>query len=148
MDRFEDLAVGDTEAFGEYEVTAAEVTEFAERYDPQPFHTDPETAAETPFGGLVASGWHTTAMTMRMLVENRLGTVATRGAVGVDDLRWHRPVRPGQTLTVETEVTDKRDWDADTGLVDIAVTTLADGQRAMTMVGLVLVERRSPPNDG
>lgn len=142
MDYFEDLTVGDTDAFGSYEVTAAEITSFAERYDPQPFHTDPEAAAETPFGGLVASGWHTGAMTMRLLVEHRLSSIATRGAVGVDDLRWRRPVRPGQTLTVETEIVRKRDWDDETGLVDDRVTTLADDEPAMTMVGLVLVERR------
>jgi acyl dehydratase len=143
MDRFEDLTVGDTDAFGTYEVTGEEIREFAERYDPQPFHTDPDAAAETPFGGLVASGWHTAAMTMRLLVDNRLSTIATRGAVGVDDLRWHQPVRPDQTLTVETEIVDKRDWDDDTGLVDVAVTTLADDEPVMTMVGLVLVDRRS-----
>ena len=148
MDRFEGLTVGDADSFGEYDVTAEEITEFAEQYDPQPFHTDPEAASETPFGGLVASGWHTAAMTMRVLVENRLETVATRGAVGVDELRWHSPVRPGQTLTVETEVAGKRDWDESTGLVELAVTTLADDEPAMTMVGLVLVERSAENDPG
>jgi acyl dehydratase len=145
MDRFEDLAVGDRDTFGRYEVTAEEMTRFAEQYDPQPVHTDPEAAAETPFGGLVASGWQTAAMTMRLLVENVLDGVATRAAIGVDDLRWHRPVRPGQTLTVETEITEKRDWDDDRGLIDLTTTTEADDERAMTMVGLVLVERRTDP---
>jgi acyl dehydratase len=143
MDYFEDLAVGDTDSFGSYEVTEAEVVEFAERYDPQPFHTDPEAAAASPFGGLVASGWHTAAMTMRMLVEGALSEMATRGAAGVDELRWRQPVRPGQTLSVEVEVAGKRDWDDETGLAEVAITTLADGDTALTMTGLVLVSRRS-----
>jgi len=144
MDYFEDLTVGETDAFGAYEVTAEEVTAFAEQYDPQPFHTDPDAAADSPFGGLVASGWHTAAMTMRMLVEDALSGMATRGAAGVDGLRWRRPVRPGQTLSVETEIAGKRDWDETTGLVEVGVTTLADDDPAMSMVGLVLVERESP----
>jgi len=141
--QFEDISVGETDSFGGYEVTAEEVVEFAERYDPQPFHTDPEAAAETPFGGLVASGWHTAGMTMRLLVDNLLSGVATRGALGVDELRWRSPVRPGQTLTVETEVVGTEDWDEDAGKIDVAITTRADGDIALSMVGLVLVDRRN-----
>jgi acyl dehydratase len=140
--QFEDISVGETDSFGGYEVTSEEVVEFAERYDPQPFHTDPEAAAETPFGGLVASGWHTAAMTMRLLVDNVLSGIATRGALGVDELRWRSPVRPGQTLTVETEIVETEDWDEDAGKVDVAITTRADGDVALSMVGLVLVDRR------
>ncbi len=143
MRQFEDISVGETDSFGRYEVTAEEVVDFAERYDPQPFHTDPEAAAETSFGGLVASGWHTAAMTMRLLVENLLSEVATRGALGVDDLRWRVPVRPGQTLTVETEVLAKDDWDDGVGKLAVEVTTLADDDVALSMVGLVLVDRRT-----
>jgi acyl dehydratase len=143
MRQFEDISVGETGSFGSYEVTAEEVVDFAERYDPQPFHTDPEAAAETSFGGLVASGWHTAAMTMRLLVENLLSEVATRGALGVDDLRWRVPVRPGQTLTVETEVLAKDDWDDGVGKLAVEVTTLADDDVALSMVGLVLVDRRT-----
>ena len=134
--------MGETDSFGGYEVTAEEVVEFAERYDPQPFHTDPEAAAETPFGGLVASGWHTAGMTMRLLVDNLLSEVAARGALGVDELRWRSPVRPGQTLTVETEVVGTEDWDEDAGKIDVAITTRADGDVALSMVALVLVDRR------
>ena len=142
MRQFEDISVGETDSFGSYEVTAEEIVEFAEQYDPQPFHMDPEVAAETPFGGLVASGWHTAAMTMRLVVTNVLTDIATRGALGVDDLRWRSPVRPGQTLTVETEVLATDDWDESTGKVAVEITTLADGDVALSMVGLVLVERR------
>jgi len=139
MDYFEELTVGGTDAFGAREVTAEEIVAFAERYDPQPFHTDPDAAS--PFGGLVASGWHTAAMTMRLLVDNALTETATRGAVGVNELRWRRPVRPGETLTVEVTVEDKRDWDEETGLAALRVETYADGEEAQSMVGLVLVAR-------
>ncbi|MFC7139443.1 MaoC family dehydratase [Halosimplex aquaticum] len=142
MQYFEDLSVGETADFGSYQVTDEEITTFAEQYDPQPFHTDPEAAADTPFGGLVASGWHTAAMTMRLLVDNHLADGATRGALGVDDLRWRRPVRPGDELVVRTEIVEKEDWDDDSGLVSVAITTEADGEEALSMVGLVLYERR------
>lgn len=134
--------MGETDSFGSYEVTAEEIVAFAEQYDPQPFHTDPDAAAETPFGGLVASGWHTAAMTMRLLVDGPLSELATRGALGVDELRWRSPVRPGQTLTVETEVVAKEGWDEDTGKIDVAGTTSAEDEVALSMVGLVLVDRR------
>jgi len=140
--QFEDISVGETDSFGSYEVTAEEIVAFAEQYDPQPFHTDPDAAAETPFGGLVASGWHTAAMTMRLLVDGPLSELATRGALGVDELRWRSPVRPGQTLTVETEVVAKEGWDEDTGKIDVAGTTSAEDEVALSMVGLVLVDRR------
>ena len=144
MDYFEDLTVGETAEFGTYEVTADEMTSFAEQYDPQPFHTDPEAAAETPFGGLVASGWHTASMTMRLLVDNYLSEGAARGALGVDDLRWRRPVRPGDELTVRTEIVDKEDWDDENGLVSVEITTEVDGEAVLSMVGLVLYECRGP----
>jgi acyl dehydratase len=145
MEYFEDLTVGDTGEYGSYEVTAAEVTDFAERYDPQPFHTDPEAAADSPFGGLVASGWHTAAMTMRLLVDGFLADGATRGALGVDELRWRRPVRPDDELAVTTEIVDKEGWDDESGVVSVRITTEADGERALSMVALVLYERRTSP---
>jgi acyl dehydratase len=142
MEYFEDLRVGDTGEHGSYEVTAAEITEFAEQYDPQPFHTDPEAAADSPFGGLVASGWHTAAVTMRLLVDGHLSDGATRGALGVDELRWRRPVRPGDELTVRTEIVDRDGWDDESGVVSVRVTTETDGEEVLSMVGLVLYERR------
>jgi acyl dehydratase len=104
---FEDLAVGQTASFGAYRVTREEVLEFARKYDPQPFHLSDEAAAETHFGRLAASGWHTCAMTMAMLVEN-LAThqQAGLGSPGVDELRWLKPVYPGDTLRVESEIVD------------------------------------------
>ena len=105
---FEDLEAGSTASFGRYEVTRDEVVDFASKYDPQPFHLSDEAAAKTYFGRLSASGWHTSAMMMRMLVDN-MSTVqqAGLGSPGLDELRWLKPVYPGDTLRVETEVIDK-----------------------------------------
>jgi acyl dehydratase len=109
MDHFEDIEVGRTARFGRYEVTREEVVEFAARYDPQPFHLDDDAAAATHFGRLSASGWHTCAMTMAMLVENmKSRSQAGLGSPGVDNLRWLKPVYPGDTLRVETTVKEKR----------------------------------------
>lgn len=107
MKYFEDIAVGDQREFGEFTVTKDEITEFAAKYDPQPFHLDAEAAEESMFGGLVASGWQTAAICMRLTVDN-VTDVATLGGLGVDSLRWHTPLRPGDTLHVRTEVLDKR----------------------------------------
>lgn len=106
---FEDLEAGTTASFGRYEVTREEVIEFASKYDPQPFHLSDEAAAQTHFGRLSASGWHTCAMVMRMLVENiKARRNAGLGSPGVDELRWHKPVFPGDVLRVESEILDKR----------------------------------------
>jgi len=139
---FEDLSVGDTETFGSYTVTREEIVDFAEQYDPQPFHVDPEAAEQSPFGGLVASGWHTASMTMRMLVTGLLQEADTRGALGVDELRWLAPVQPGDTLTARTEVVGKEPWDEAHGKVDVRIETLVDGDVVCSMVGLVLFGRR------
>ena len=106
---YEDLAIGTTRNFGAYEVTREEVMEFASKYDPQPFHLDDEAAAQTHFGRLSASGWHTCSMTMRMMVGNMMNEKsAGLGSPGVDQLRWKKPVYPGDTLRCETEVIEKR----------------------------------------
>lgn len=106
---FEDIEVGRTASFGHYEVTREEVMAFAAKYDPQPFHLDDAAAAQTHFGRLSASGWHTCAMTMSMLVENlKENRQAGLGSPGVDELRWKKPVYPGDTLRVETTVLEKR----------------------------------------
>ena len=109
MQFYEDLAIGQKQAFGRYEVTREEVIEFASKYDPQPFHLDDEAAAATHFGRLSASGWHTCAMTMAMLVENlKANRQAGLGAPGIDQLRWKKPVFPGDTLRCESVVIEKR----------------------------------------
>jgi len=109
MQYFEDIEVGRTARFGRYAVTREEVIAFAERYDPQPFHLSDEAAAATHFGRLAASGWHTCAMTMAMIVDNlKVHQQAGLGSPGVDELRWLKPVYPGDVLRCETEVLDKR----------------------------------------
>jgi acyl dehydratase len=106
---FEDIVPGTKSAFGRYKVTREEVIEFATKYDPQPFHLSDEEAAKTHFGRVAASGWHTTAMMMRMLVDNMSAIQqAGLGSPGLDELRWLKPVYPGDILRVETEVLDKR----------------------------------------
>lgn len=109
MKYLEDMVVGTKAAFGRYEVTREEVVDFAAKYDPQPFHLDDEAAAKTHFGRLSASGWHTCAMTMRMLVENLKGEKhAGLGSPGLDGLRWLKPVYPGDTLRCESELKEVR----------------------------------------
>lgn len=106
---YEDLEVGAKSSFGRYDVTREEVLDFARKYDPQPFHLDDEAAAKTHFGRVSASGWHTCAMTMAMMVENMKNSrQAGLGSPGVDQLMWKKPVYPGDTLRVESEVISKR----------------------------------------
>lgn len=109
MQHFEDVNTGDAKQFGSYAVTREEVIAFAQKYDPQPFHLDDAAAAATHFGRLSASGWHTASMVMSMLVANmKAHPSAGLGSPGVDELRWLKPVYPGDTLRVETEVITKR----------------------------------------
>lgn len=106
---FEDIEPGAVQRFGSYAVNREEVIDFASKYDPQPFHLSDEAAAQTHFGRLSASGWHTCAMTMAMLVENlKERQQAGLGSPGLDEIRWLKPVYPGDTLSVETEIVDKK----------------------------------------
>ena len=101
---FDDFEVGMKWSFGNYEVTKEEVVEFATKYDPQYFHIDEEAAKESLFGGLAASGWHTGAMAMSMIVANMVDSTSGLGSPGIDELRWLKPVKPGDTLRMEVEV--------------------------------------------
>lgn len=101
---FEDYIPGAVCVYGAIAISEAEIVEFARRYDPQPIHTDPDAAARGPFGGLIASGWHTIALVMRVLVERYLSHVAAIVSPGIDDLRWTLPVRPGDVLSVRVTV--------------------------------------------
>jgi acyl dehydratase len=106
MRYFEDFQVGDVRELGPVTVSEEEIVEFAQRFDPQPFHVDPEAAKASPFGGLIASGWHTTALFMGMFVRAILLDSASLGSPGVDEIRWTAPVRPGDTLTGRSTITD------------------------------------------
>ncbi|WP_445193748.1 MaoC family dehydratase [Sphingomonas sp. Tas61C01] len=109
MQYFEDIEVGATAGFGAYPVTREEVIAFAEKFDPQPFHLSDGAAAQTHFGRLSASGWHTAAMTMSMVVENlKANRQAGLGSPGIDELKWLKPVYPGDTLRCQTEILEKR----------------------------------------
>jgi acyl dehydratase len=101
---FEDFKVGERNRLGSASVTRDEIVAFARQFDPQPFHLDEEAAKRSLFGGLIASGWHTASLCMRLMVEGIMSRSASLGSPGVDELRWHRPVRPGDTLTLTAEV--------------------------------------------
>jgi acyl dehydratase len=101
---FEDLAPGTVLEFGGVEMTEEEIVGFARRYDPQPFHVDAEAGKASIFGGLCASGWHTTAVMMRMWVDNYLSPEGSLGSPGIDELRWRKPVFPGDRLRCRIEI--------------------------------------------
>jgi acyl dehydratase len=107
MRYFEDFRTGDIHELGTVTVREEEVLDFGRRFDPQPFHTDPKLAADSPFGGLVASGWHTASLFMRRYVDGLLAYSACTGSPGIDEIRFHRPVRPGDVLTARLEVLGK-----------------------------------------
>ena len=108
MQYFEDIQVGSRTRFGRYEVTREEVLAFAKKFDPQPFHLSDEEAAKTHFGRIAASGWHTCAMSMAMIVENLTANQqAGLGGIGIDSLRWWKPVYPGDVLNCEIEILEK-----------------------------------------
>jgi len=104
----EDFTVGQVREFGRYLVTAAEIVDFAKRYDPQPFHTDPEAAKKSFYGGLIASGWMTCAMAMRMVCDDYVLKSASLGSPGVDQIRWKQPVRPDDVLRMRLTVLEVR----------------------------------------
>ncbi len=143
---FEDVNVGDKKEFGHYEVTKKEVIEFASKYDPQPFHLDEEAAKSSVFGALCASGWHTSAMTMAMLVKDFTKSgFAGMGSPGLDFVNWHQPVKVGETLSVMTEVVEKRESKSrpNLGFMKSKTTTLNEkGEAVMTMQANVMVLKR------
>lgn len=106
MKYLEDFAVGQVIEFPPRTVSEDEIIAFARDYDPQPFHLDKEAARQSLFGGLCASGWHTAGMMMRLMVDNMIGKYASMGSPGVDQLRWVKPVFPGDTLHLRGEVID------------------------------------------
>ena len=103
---FNDFKAGMVEELGGRKVTREEIVAFAREFDPQPFHLDDEAARRTPFGGLIASGWHTAAIVQRLVVDGFVNASASLGSPGVDELRWLKPVRPGDELAVRFEVTE------------------------------------------
>ncbi|SRR5438093_317322 len=142
---FEDLKAGDRFKSGTYKVTEEQIVSFAREFDPQPFHLDPAVARQTMFKGLIASGWHTAAITMRLFVQT-LNFAEGAIGLGVDELRWPNAVRPGDVLQVETEIVDLRESRSKPshGIVRIRnVTTNQRGEVVQTMFASALVLRRS-----
>src|SRR5580704_12195462 len=142
---FEDVSVGDRFPAGSVEVIEAEILEFARAYDPQPMHLDAAVAAKSRFKGIIASGWHTAAMVMRRVALARpLGDTEVLG-MGVENLRWHLPVRPGDTLHVEMEVVSVAPSESNPryGIVKFLITTRNQrGETVMTHSPICWVPRR------
>ncbi|USZ73635.1 MaoC/PaaZ C-terminal domain-containing protein [Natronosalvus halobius] len=141
---FEDFEVGQSYSIGPRTVTQTEIVEFASQYDPQSFHVDEDAAEDSIFGDLIASGWHTASVTMRLLVDGLFKDVVVVGAVGVDELRWRKPVYGGDELSITTTVTETDDWDDDKGLVTFDLkATNQDDETVMTRTDHVLIDRAS-----
>ena len=141
----EDFAVGQTFGSGRLRVEAGRIKSFAAEFDPQPFHLDEARARDTVFRGLAASGWHTAALTMRLLVESEFRPAGGIVGAGFDEFRWPRPVRPGDELHVESEVLEVRPSKSrpDQGLVRVRTTTLnQNGEAVQVQVGNLIVPRR------
>jgi acyl dehydratase len=136
---FQDYVPGTRSEYGPIAVEEAEVLDFARRFDPQPFHVDAEAAAAGPFGGLIASGWHSCALMMRLLAQEYLSPASSLGSPGIDELRWLLPVRPGDLLTLRTTVQDARlsRSKPDRGLVTTRVEMV--NQRGDVALGLVAI---------
>jgi acyl dehydratase len=143
---FEDLEIGAESYFGSYEVTREEVLEFARKYDPQPFHLSDEEAAKTHFGRIAASGWHTCAMTMGVIARSVVDDEqAGLGSPGIDELRWRKPVYPGDTLHVRGKIVDKTPSRSKPGIGSFRsemTVTNQDEIPVMTFTSIVLIRRR------
>jgi acyl dehydratase len=144
----EDLAIGQVYRSERLSVDADRIKAFAAEFDPQPFHLDDEAARHSIFGALAASGWHTAALTMRLLVESEFRPAGGVIGAGVDELRWPRPVRPGDTLQVEGEVIEVRPSKSKPrqGVVRTKVTTTnQDGEVVQVFIANLIVPRRPAP---
>ena len=141
----EDFAVGQSFASGRLRISVEEIKAFAAAFDPQPFHLDEEAARDTIFKGLAASGWHTSALTIRLLVEGELKPAGGVIGAGFDEFRWPRPVRPGDELHIEAEVLEVRASKSrpSQGLIKVRITTLNQNNEAVQMqIGNLIVPRR------
>jgi acyl dehydratase len=142
---FEDYIAGDVHRFGQIAVEEEEVISFAKRFDPQSFHTDVDAARQGPFGGLIASGWHTAGLMMRLLTDHFLSSVASLGSPGIDELRWLKPVRPGDVLSLQVTIREATPSKSkpDRGMVRTFIEVINQTDAVvMTLVAMVLVTRR------
>jgi len=142
---WEDFSVGQIEEFGNHTVSEDEIIEFATAFDPQSFHIDPDAAKDHFFGGLIASGWHTGSMLMRMIVKEQLANSSSMGSPGLDELRWITPVRPGETLKARSEVLEVHSHKTrdDRGFVKFRHTILnQDSDVKMTVISTTIFGRK------
>jgi acyl dehydratase len=144
---FEDFEPGRMYELGSHTVTEEEIIDFARAWDPQPFHVDPEAAASSPFGGLIASGWHTGSLWMRLYVTSMLGSAAAMGSPGIEELRWLAPVRPGDTLSARLVVLETTPSERHPGrgtLRSRGEMVNQDGVTVMSMLSRGHFARREP----
>jgi acyl dehydratase len=146
---FEDYIAGSVYEFGSITVTEEEIIDFAKKYDPQPFHIDHEAAKNSYFGGLISSGWLTTGLMMRLLVDNYVSGVASLGSPGVKELKWLKPVRPGDELSIRVTILEARRsrTKPERGMVDISVEVLTQKREVvMTMQSVGMIRCRENDN--
>jgi acyl dehydratase len=144
---WEDFKVGERIAVGTVGVDRDEIIEFASRYDPQPFHVDEEAAKKSIYGGLIASGWHSCALIMRLICDSYMLEAASLGSPGVENVRWPKPVRPGDTLTAYRTTEESRESRSrpEAGIVKtLWEVENQNGELVMTMSGINLFLRRNP----
>ena len=142
---WEDFKVGETVEMGLHTFTEAEIIEFATQFDPQPFHTDPVAAKASAFGGLIASGWHTCAVCMRLNCESYINRTVSLGSPGLDNIRWLKPVRPGDTIAIAAPYSNRAPRRAGRGVGLLRSRTEALNQRGevvMSMEGWGMFGRR------
>jgi acyl dehydratase len=147
---FEDYVPGEVHESGSIAADEQEIIAFAQRFDPQPFHTDAAAARESIYGGLIASGWHTACLMMRLLVDHYISRVASLGSPGIDDLRWLKPVRPGDVLAVRVSILEvKRSRSKpDRGIVHSYIEVLnQDREIVMTVKTMNLLRCRAASTD-
>ncbi len=147
---FDDYLPGASYDCGSVSVSEAEIISFATQFDPQPFHVDPAAAARGPFGGLIASGWHTAALVMRQLVEYYLSAEASLGSPGLDEMRWPYPVRPGDTLRVRAAAVEARRSlsKPDRGILKTAIEAVnQDGRTVMRAIATNFLRVRPDPDN-
>ncbi len=142
---FEDIKADQVYEFGTITVSEKDIIDFARQFDPQDFHLDPAKAASSLFGGIVASGWHTTAVVMRLYVDHYLSHIANLGSPGVEDIRWPNPLRPGDTLRIRVTILEARPSRSkpDRGIVRVHVEAINQTDKlVLSMIGVSLVGRR------
>jgi len=141
---FEDYVAGHVYEFGSISVSEADIIDFAKKFDPQYFHTDPEKAKSSRFGGLIASGWHTVGLAMRLFVDHFVSHVASLASPGTDEVRWLNPVRPGDTLRIRVTILEARATSKqDRGVVRAKLEAFNQkDEPVLSMLGISIIARR------